>query len=44
VPLTGLILLVHLAYGLHLLDLAAPEAEAEELLRESEALEAEGKP
>jgi TRAP-type C4-dicarboxylate transport system permease small subunit len=41
VPLTGLILLVHLAYGRHLLDLAAPEAEVEELLRESGASEAE---
>ncbi|MGH6895943.1 MAG: TRAP transporter small permease [Geminicoccaceae bacterium] len=44
IPVTGLILLVHLAYGLHLLDLAAPEAEVEELLRESEAREAEAKP
>jgi len=41
VPLTGLILLVHLARGRHLLDLAAPEAEVEELLRESAASEAE---
>jgi len=41
VPLTGLILLVHLACGRHLLDLAAPEAEVEELLRESGAGEAE---
>ena len=32
-----MILLVHLACGLHLLDLAAPEAEVEELLRETEA-------
>ncbi|HEX6141468.1 MAG TPA: TRAP transporter small permease, partial [Geminicoccaceae bacterium] len=31
VPLTGLILLVHLADGLHLLDLADPEREVEEL-------------
>jgi TRAP-type C4-dicarboxylate transport system permease small subunit len=37
IPVTGLILLVHLACGLQLLDLAAPEAEVEELLRESEA-------
>jgi TRAP-type C4-dicarboxylate transport system permease small subunit len=44
IPVTGLILLVHLACGLHLLDLAAPEAEVEELLRESEAGEAEAKP
>ena len=44
IPVTGLILLVHLAYGLHLLDLAAPEAEVEELLRESEARDAEAKP
>jgi TRAP-type C4-dicarboxylate transport system permease small subunit len=40
VPLTGLILLVHLADGLHLLDLASPEAEVEELLQEAEAGEA----
>lgn len=33
VPLTGLILLVHLASGLELLDLADPEAEAAELAR-----------
>ncbi|MGH6904088.1 MAG: TRAP transporter small permease [Geminicoccaceae bacterium] len=44
IPLTGLILLVHLAYGVHLLDLADPAAEVEELLRESEAAEAEAKP
>jgi TRAP-type C4-dicarboxylate transport system permease small subunit len=40
VPLTGLILLVHLADGLYLLDLASPEAEVEELLHETEAAEA----
>ena len=44
IPVTGLILLVHLACGLRLLDLAAPEAEVEELLRESEAGEAEARP
>jgi hypothetical protein len=33
VPLTGLILLVHLADGLHLLDLADPEREADALVR-----------
>ena len=44
IPVSGLILLVHLACGLHLLDLAAPEAEVEELLRESAAGEAEAKP
>jgi TRAP-type C4-dicarboxylate transport system permease small subunit len=33
VPLTGLILLVHLGQGLHLLDLADPEAEVEALVR-----------
>lgn len=32
VPLTGLILLVHLADGLHLLDLADPEREVDELV------------
>jgi TRAP-type C4-dicarboxylate transport system permease small subunit len=37
IPLTGVILLVHLADGLHLLDLASPEAEVEELLHEAEA-------
>jgi hypothetical protein len=41
VPLTGLILLVHLADGLHLLDLASAEAEVEELLHETEAAEGE---
>jgi TRAP-type C4-dicarboxylate transport system permease small subunit len=44
VPLTGVILFVHLACGLHLLDLAAPEAEVEELLRASEPRAAEAKP
>jgi TRAP-type C4-dicarboxylate transport system permease small subunit len=44
IPVTGLILIVHLVCGLHLLDLAAPEAEVEELLRESEAAEAEARP
>ena len=33
IPITGAILLVHLAGGLRLLDLAAPEAEAEALAR-----------
>ena len=33
IPVTGLILLVHLASGRQLLDLADPEAEAEALLR-----------
>jgi TRAP-type C4-dicarboxylate transport system permease small subunit len=40
IPVTGLILLAHLPCGLRLLDLAAPEAEVEQLLRESEAAEA----
>jgi TRAP-type C4-dicarboxylate transport system permease small subunit len=40
VPLTGLILLVHLGQGLHLLDLSSAEAETEALLRESEEREA----
>jgi len=44
IPVTGLILLVHLPCGLQLLDLAAPEAEVEELLRESEAADAEARP
>jgi TRAP-type C4-dicarboxylate transport system permease small subunit len=43
IPVTGLILLLHLACGRHLLDLAAPEAEVEELLRESEAGAAEAR-
>ena len=34
VPLTGLILLAHLPWGVHLLDLADPEAEVEELLHD----------
>jgi TRAP-type C4-dicarboxylate transport system permease small subunit len=33
IPVTGLILLAHLASGLHLLDLADPEAEVEALIR-----------
>lgn len=44
IPVTGLILLAHLPCGLRLLDLAAPAAEVEELLRESEAAEAEARP
>jgi TRAP-type C4-dicarboxylate transport system permease small subunit len=40
IPVTGLILLAHLPCGLRLLDLAAPEAEVEQLLRESVAAEA----
>jgi TRAP-type C4-dicarboxylate transport system permease small subunit len=44
VPLTGLILLVHLAQGLHLLELSSPEAEADALLRESEEHEAGAQP
>jgi TRAP-type C4-dicarboxylate transport system permease small subunit len=44
IPVTGLILLAHLACGLRLLDVATPEAEVEELLRESEAGEAEPAP
>jgi TRAP-type C4-dicarboxylate transport system permease small subunit len=41
VPLCGLVLLVHLGQGLHLLDLSSAEAEAEALLRASEAPELE---
>jgi len=41
IPLTGLILLVHLGQGLHLLDLSSAEAEADALLRESEGVEAQ---
>ena len=44
IPVTGLILLAHLPCGLRLLDLAAPEAEVEKLLRESEAADAEARP
>lgn len=44
IPLTGLILLVHLGQGLHLLELASAEAEAEALLRESDQREAEARP
>jgi TRAP-type C4-dicarboxylate transport system permease small subunit len=40
VPLTGLVLLVHLGQGLRLLELSSAEAEAEALLRENEAREA----
>jgi TRAP-type C4-dicarboxylate transport system permease small subunit len=39
-PLTGLILLVHLGQGLHLLDLSSAEAEADALVRESAEHEA----
>jgi TRAP-type C4-dicarboxylate transport system permease small subunit len=44
IPLTGLILLVHLGQGLHLLDLSSAEAEADALLRESEEHEAGARP
>ena len=44
IPLTGLVLLVHLGQGLDLLELSSPEAEAEALLRESEAKELEARP
>ena len=44
IPVTGLILLAHLPCGVRLLDLAAPEAEVEQLLRESEAADAEARP
>jgi TRAP-type C4-dicarboxylate transport system permease small subunit len=44
IPVTGLILLLHLPCGVRLLDLAAPEAEVEQLLRESEVAEAEARP
>jgi len=43
VPLCGLVLLVHLGQGLHLLELSSPEAEAEALLRESAEHEAEAR-
>ena len=43
-PLSGLILLVHLGQGLHLLELSSAEAEADALLRESEEHEAEARP
>jgi TRAP-type C4-dicarboxylate transport system permease small subunit len=43
VPLTGLVLLVHLGQGLRLLELSSAEAEAEALLRESEEHEAEAR-
>jgi len=36
IPVSGLILLVHLANGLHLLDLADAEAEVEALVREAD--------
>ena len=44
VPLTGLVLLVHLGQGLRLLELSSAEAEADALLRESEEHEAEARP
>ncbi len=44
IPLTGLVLLVHLCEGVRLLDLSSPEAEAEALLREREAHDAEARP
>jgi TRAP-type C4-dicarboxylate transport system permease small subunit len=43
-PLSGLILLVHLGQGLRLLELSSAEAEADALLRESEEHEAEARP
>ena len=44
IPLTGLVLLVHLCEGVHLLDLSSAEAETEALLREAEEHEAEARP